>query len=248
MSFYIQYKKQLQKVLPKKVFNFFIFLWRNTVIKFLYAKKNQDLNPYNEDTKNVFDRIYKNNLWWSHESVSGPWSEYNNTKNIRKWIYKIIKDYKIKTFIDAPCWDTNWIEPENMNIPYIWCDIVEDLIFHNTSKFKENPDISFRQLDITRDSLPQWDLILCRECLQHLSYSNIFLFIKNLKKSNIKYILTTTHNSSKNINIKNWNYFEINLQLPPFSFPKPLIKIEELERNKITWEEKFLALWDISKL
>ena len=49
----------------------------------------------------------------------------------------------------------------------------------------------FLQMDVTIDPLPHADLILCRDCLVHLSYSNIARALANMKRSGARWIFTT---------------------------------------------------------
>ena len=85
-----------------------------------------------------FSIIYKNNYWDNKESISGPGSTIENTKNLRQVLNKIIKKYKIKTIFDAPCGDCNWIQfifKENQT-KYIGADIVKECVLNNKNKFK----------------------------------------------------------------------------------------------------------------
>lgn len=74
--------------------------------------------------------------------------------------------------------------------------------------------------------------MIVRDCLFHLSFSDINLFILNLKKSNIKYILTTTHSKQhdnfQNKDIITGDFRLIDLFSEPFNFSKsPLERIED---------------------
>ena len=81
------------------------------------------------DIKNKFSIIYKNNYWDNKESFSGPGSTLENTKNLRNILNKIIKKYNIKSILDAPCGDCNWIQSvvKKNNVKYIGIDIVKAL-------------------------------------------------------------------------------------------------------------------------
>jgi hypothetical protein len=41
------------------------------------------------------------------------------------------------------------------------------------------PSRKFKVGDITQDPLPKPDLVVCRDCLFHLSYSDILVFLRN---------------------------------------------------------------------
>ncbi|MDR1323847.1 MAG: class I SAM-dependent methyltransferase, partial [Candidatus Margulisbacteria bacterium] len=66
-------------------------------------------------------------MWDSKESRSGGGSEVDATKTIRKTLPKLWKKYKIKTFLDVPCGDYNWMkEIDKSTITYIGGDIVQE--------------------------------------------------------------------------------------------------------------------------
>lgn len=50
-----------------------------------------------------FENIYKSNSWGDKESLSGPGSSMKYTENVRKLISHVIKEYEIRSFLDAPC-------------------------------------------------------------------------------------------------------------------------------------------------
>jgi len=185
--------------------------------KFLFSLKPEDR----------FDYIYNTNFWTSNQSVSGIGSELNNTINIRNEIKKLIIDYNIKNILDAPCGDFNWIKYIlNKNINYIGGDIVKDLINKNNIKYKKQ-NIKFINLDIISNKLPDSDVMICRDCLIHLSFKNIEKFLNNFCDSGIKYILLTNYklsNGEKIINhdIEDGDYRIMDLSNEPFNLPEPI--------------------------
>ncbi len=183
-------------------------------LKFLKQKKLND----------KFSIIYKKNYWDDQESISGPGSSLKNTKNLRSMLKKILNKYKIKTILDAPCGDCNWIKFifKEKKIKYVGADIVKECIDNNKTRFK-NKNLEFIQMDITRDKLPLSDLLICRDFMFHLSFKDNYRFLKNIKKINSKYILISSHskNKSSNINnkdIKSGDFRKINLFESPFNF------------------------------
>ena len=184
-----------------------------------------------KSSKERFDFIYKTNFWGSTESFSGSGSEIRNTENIRNQIKNIINKYNIKKILDAPCGDFNWIKLIiDDQLEYIGADIVENLIFNNINDYKSK-NINFITLDITKDKLPDADLMLCRDCLIHLSNLNVKKFIQNFKNSKIKYLLLTSYETKKdefgfkNKDIQDGDCRDINLLKPPFRLPIPSLKI-----------------------
>ena len=215
--------------------------------KKIYNTKKVKIFEQNS-AKKKFELIYKTNFWSSKESVSGLGSEYKNTINIRKELTNLIKEYNIESILDAPCGDFNWIQSIlNKNLKYIGGDIVKKLIDKNNNIYKDE-NINFISLDITTDKLPQVDLMICRDCLYHFSYEDIFKFFENFINSNIRLLLTTSHYFSdkfffKNKNILTGDYREIDLFSEPFNFKKNyLLSIEDKVESHFL-ENKFLYLF-----
>lgn len=179
---------------------------------------------------NLSDRfisIYEKNFWQSTESKSGEGSEIDYTRNIRDWLVKKIPELDIKTFVDAPCGDFNWMKEvlPKVDISYIGLDIVPSLIKSNEDAYASTK-ISFGIADICKDSLPSCDMLMVRDCLFHLSFNDINRFFKNISELNYKYLLTTSHivnNDFENINIESGNFRLINLFKKPFNFKESII-------------------------
>lgn len=167
-----------------------------------------------------FTEIFKTKRWARSqtESVSGTGSTLKYTTKLREQLPDLFKKYKITSILDAPCGDFNWMQKVvTKDLNYIGGDIVLDLVNQNNEKYKSD-NISFMHLDITKDSLPDADLMICRDCLFHLNYESIDNFFNNFKNSNIKYLLTTTHinDGFLNTNIITGGFRKIDLHLPPF--------------------------------
>ncbi len=201
------------------------------------------------DLKSKFTEIHDKNLFHGVESVSGTGSDLFQTRIISVEIPKLLKKYDAKTFIDAPCGDFYWMQHVDFgDIKYIGLDIVEKLVNNNGSKFN-SPYRSFMCKDIVNDELPQGDVIMIRDCWVHLSYEDTMKCVMNLKRSNIKYVLTTSFPNCK-INedlTKIWR--PLNLQNEPFNFPKPLqVIVEGCTENEGKYTDKSLMLWAINDL
>lgn len=197
-----------------------------------------------------FELIYNENYWESDESRSGLGSEIKNTKEVLKALKKIIKEYNIRSIIDIPCGDFNWMSKMDMNkIDYKGYDIVRPVIIDNNKKFKKN-NINFYNSDITTSRLAKGDLMFVRDCLVHFSFEDITKSIFRIKQSGSKYLMSTSFvNLEKNIDIYSADWRPINLEKEPFNFPKPIVTINEKcqEMNGI-YADKSICLWDINKI
>ena len=193
-----------------------------------------------------FTLIYGRNAWGSKESVSGNGSTLAMTKSIRSLLPIILKQFEIKSILDVPCGDFNWMKLVDLNgISYLGGDIVEPLIADLNRNFASK-FISFMQFDITTDSFPKSDLVLNRDCLFHLSYRDIQLTLSNFLKSDSKYLLSTSHeNRSKFINadIRSGGFRLIDLFDSPFCFPTNF-HFEIPEPGEGSLPPRNLYLWD----
>lgn len=173
-----------------------------------------------------FTAIYKTNHWNDLESRSGEGSTVENTQSIRLALPDLFEKYKVRSILDAPCGDFNWMQDaiEETRIKYIGGDIVKPMIERNQTLFGDNMR-SFIHLDLTKTPLPDVDLLFCRDCLFHLCYHDIARFFENFLNSSIPYLMTTSHTSTHDSPINNHDIATgdmrpIDLFSPPFSLNK----------------------------
>lgn len=196
--------------------------------------------------ENLFTEIYNRNIWGSSETRSGNGSTLVQTKTIREKIPELIKKYNIQSVLDAPCGDYNWMKEVKLNCSYIGVDIVPEIVNSNIQKYGNK----FICLDITRDPLPKADLIITRDCFQHLSYEFIQRAINNMKKSGARYLLLSTYidwENNTDMDLHLLGFRLLNFSKPPFNFKHIDIIHEEStedERSKY----KSLALYSLSDI
>lgn len=221
-----------------KLFEYQILHVVNLFYRVLYTGRSR---------KTVFNRISRKNLWFDHDSISGPGSTLSEAKVITSALPKLIETYNIKYILDAGCGDLNWIRTTNTkDVQYTGIDIAEDLI-NNHNKFYQQENIKFIQADICTSALPSADLLIVRDVLVHLPNKAVIAFIHNLKKSNIRYLLATTFPEHRNINICTGGWRPTNLQAKPFHLIKPLEIINENAPYPL-YKDKSLGLWDLNEL
>ena len=196
--------------------------------------------------RETFDRIYHGKGWGNKGPVSGPGASLANTAVLRVGLPAMFRKYGIQSILDAPCGDFTWMASVNLSgINYIGCDIVQDLMDHNTKKYGTRMR-SFMVKDITSDPLPKVDLIVCRDCLIHLSYSNGIKAINNFKASGSKYLfLTYFKGEENNHDIEDGGWRTINPELPPYSLGVPGYKIPDHGTDgKFT--NRYMGLWTLN--
>lgn len=199
-------------------------------------------------TEDVFTLIYRYNKWGGESSISGCGSSIEQTKVVRKELPKIFNKFGISSILDIPCGDYFWMDKIDLaKVTYIGADIVFDLVEQNKQKYG-NGEISFIHLDILKDNLPQVDLILVRDCLVHFSFKDVFKALKTISCSDSKYLLTSTFvDKETNEDILTGKWRPLNLQRPPFNFPKPIYIVNE-RHPKTKYKDKSLALWKITNI
>lgn len=206
-----------------------------------------------KDSKKIFSDYWVKNHWNNKETKSGDGSTLLYTEHIRKEIPILLNHLHASSILDAPCGDFNWFKEIKFQTPinYIGADIVDGLIFDLNRKFG-NDTRKFISLDVIKDSLPDADIWMCRDLIFHLPNADVFNLIDNFTKSNIKYLLITSHATE---DIKNKNTFMggfrlINLLSPPFSLPEPDARIKDYikgshERYLLLYKREALRAWKI---
>ena len=214
----------------------------------IFTLQASDRTHHAHLNKRLFTRAYENNSWGSKESRSGGGSTLRRTAAIRSKLASLFSKWHIKSLLDAPCGDFNWMRAMDLSCLdyYIGLDIVDLIIQENVKKYGE-PNRHFFTIDIVNHPLPQVDLILCRDCIQHLTDQDVFAMIANFKRSKSQFLLTSSYPKKiKNKDIDHiYSTIRItyrNLLLAPFQFPKPLFLIDE------GFEGKVLGLWRIDSL
>ena len=198
--------------------------------------------------KRLFTHVYERNAWGSKESRSGLGSTLSRTAAIRAQLPYLCEKLGIKTILDAPCGDFNWLKTVDLGFldGYIGLDIVDQIIQKNVKTYG-TATRHFFAVDIVNHPLPQADLILCRDCMQHLTDQDVLALIQNIKQSKSRYLLASTYpKETENRDIDQiYSTARItyrNLQLPPFQFPEPLSVIDE------GFDGKMLGLWSVDSL
>ncbi|EJN11789.1 hypothetical protein PMI42_04802 [Bradyrhizobium sp. YR681] len=198
-----------------------------------------------------FERIERTNLWGATTSVSGLGSEDPATAAIRDALPALLQELGVRSLLDAPCGDAGWIGRIKLDIDYTGIDIVPSLIAANGARAARGELAGrFRVADITRDALPQADMILCRDCLVHLSFGNIARAVTNFRASGARFLLITTFPEwDANRDCEDGDWRALNMEAAPFNWPAPRELINErCEEGAGGWRDKSLGLWRLDEL
>ncbi|MCP5048819.1 MAG: class I SAM-dependent methyltransferase [bacterium] len=214
-----------------------------------YFKKLAD-QGLSYSIKETFRQIYQTNFWNNEGSVSGNGANRIQTKEIARRLPDLIDRLNVKTMLDLPCGDFNWMSAIDLGIDqYTGGDILEEIIVKNQQSFADKKH-RFVNLDITGDELPMVDLLFCRDCLVHLSFEDIRKAFENIKRSGIKMILTTTFTGfSPNHDIVSGDWRPLDLQSAPFNLPQPIRLInEKCTEGSGSFSGKSMGLWPVQSL
>jgi hypothetical protein len=197
-----------------------------------------------DDARAVFTDIYHRVAWSGGypETVSGAGSTLESTGDLRAALSALLRDGPLPpnpTVLDAPCGDYNWFPQVSGVGHYIGMDIVEELVAANQRRHGSDT-VRFVAGDLTRDDLPAADVLVCRDCLIHLSDAMVLEALANYVRSGIPLLLLTTHGNAANLVADaTGGYRPINFGLPPYRFPEPLARLPD----HLGPHEKYLALW-----
>lgn len=183
------------------------------------------------------------------ETGCGAGSTVAYTESIREWLPALLRELKVKTLLDAPCGDFNWMARTDLSgIDYVGCDY--DPAHVQVAVARDSEPVVYRPrsktvmvLDVCRDRLPYYaDLMLCRDFLQHLPNAMVIETLKNFVTSGIPWLLATSHDNAKNADIAKVGMFRaLNLTAAPFNLPKPHNSVND-------GAGRILGLWPAEEL
>jgi hypothetical protein len=206
--------------------------------------------PETRERQRIFETIYRTNAWGDPESASGPGSGLARASLFRSDFEALVRDLRIRTLLDAPCGDFNWLQHFDLPVErYIGVDIVPELVTRNRGRTRAR-NRSFMVRDIVCDALPHADLILCRDGLIHLTNAEISATLRNFKRSGSTWLLTNTWPAHPdNVDIVTGDWRTLNLEAAPFNFPPPVRVVDEKCFNGGgAYRDKSLALWELATL
>jgi hypothetical protein len=196
-----------------------------------------------------FRRIRETNLWGAEASISGLGSEMDATTVLRAELPRLLKKLGVASLLDAPCGDAGWINHADLDVRYAGVDIVPSLIEVLQARAAAGEiDGEYRLADITGDSLPRCDAILCRDALVHLSFANIERAVANFRASGATWLIATTFPDwQANQDCEDGDWRALNFERAPFKWGPPV----ELVNENCTeagggWRDKSLGVWRLS--
>lgn len=201
-----------------------------------------------KEVEEIFSLVYDKNLWQDKESMSGSGSRLSANVSLISLIEEFVKGNNIRSIVDCGCGDFNWMQKFNLDLIdyYIGIDIVNPLIKANNLKYYSSK-IKFIKSDIIEDSISYGDLILCKDCLFHLSFDHALKALNNIKRSNSKFLISTTFYDYSNIDIVTGGWRPINLESTPFLLGSPILLWKNIENRKDRHASKSIGVWDLTR-
>jgi hypothetical protein len=201
------------------------------------------------DLRQRFQRIHDTNLWGAVESVSGVGSERDATATLRAELPGLMKRLGASSLLDAPCGDGGWIATIDLGVRVSGIDIVPDLIEGLRERAARGEIKGDYHLgDITADPLPSGDVILCRDCLVHLSFANIDRSLQNFRRSGAGWLIATTFPEwQTNRDCEDGDWRALNFERAPFGWGAPAALINEnCTEAGGGWRDKSLGVWRLA--
>jgi SAM-dependent methyltransferase len=156
-----------------------------------------DLINKTRSNQEIFSKIYKKNYWGGEsdqEFYSGEGTYVEDLSLYTESLLKFIQENQIKSICEIGCGDFHVSKKlvENISVNYTGIDVVPDLVNHLNQQFASE-SINFICLDAAslNAKLPQVDLCIIRQVLQHLNNNQIHQILKNT--SHIPNLIITEH-------------------------------------------------------
>lgn len=203
------------------------------------------------------------------ETVNGPGSRVEGTVDVREWLPKVFEAYDIKTMLDLPCGDWNWMQTVDLSsIQYEGWDIDSASIAQNWARFGDRGNVNFKFGNVfTALEIPAVDLIFCRDFLQHLPNPAIIEVLHKFIESDSRYLITNNYRESTNAEthcsltgghtgaqgsnevLHGYYYRPVNLEAPPFRFGGRVESIVEQVASGEDFSEfiQELVLFDLTR-
>jgi Methyltransferase domain len=161
---------------------------------YLWWKERRFLGLKEKPTQDVFSEIYKKNIWGGKPGTfySGTGTHNPNTTTYITNIANFINSHQVKKLVEIGCGDFTITKEilQQVKVDYTGGDVVKELIAHHQEKY-QNSNTRFCVLNAIEDKLPEGDMVIIRQVLQHLNNEQIQKIL--LKLGQYKYAVITEH-------------------------------------------------------
>ena len=166
----------------------------------------------------VFDRLYRNGGWGG--MGSGPGSKVEVNKEYLYILNKILRyTPSIKTVLDIGCGDFQLMQHADLEgKEYLGIDVSDFIVETNTKKHGK-PNVQFKVLNPVTEQIPQADLIICKDVLQHLPNKDVESVLMKIWRMSKFALITNDYTDANHDDIEVGSHRPVNILLPPFNHP-----------------------------
>ena len=135
-----------------------------------------------------------------------------------------------QALLDAPCGSSHWWPPLLQSIRevipcfrYHGVDVVESVIAASQEQWAADELTTFAVVDVSQQPLgASYDLVLCRDALQHLPLGLAGKVLANIAATNSRLLLVGSYwMDGKNGDVPIGDYYPVNVVKWPFLLPEP---------------------------
>lgn len=171
------------------------------------------LFPDPHDIEAVFQTIYDRQVWGGG---SGGGSEIRNTCLYVAYVQYLMDRFDVRTVLDLGCGD--WSFSRYLDFggrQYLGIDAVQSVIEHNAATCG-SASIRFAQANLcASDELPEFELVLCKDVLQHLSGANVKTILAKIRRARLGLVTNDYHPSNRDCS--NGDTRPLDVSAPPFN-------------------------------
>jgi 2-polyprenyl-3-methyl-5-hydroxy-6-metoxy-1,4-benzoquinol methylase len=180
----------------------------------LYWKAPPSLFGERRDPAHVFTGIYERGVWGGG---SGAGSNIERTAMYAGLVQYLVTSPAIRTVVDLGCGDWRFSRHLDLSqVDYTGIDVVASVITENQARYAR-PGIRFQEADVASFALPDCDLVLCKDVLQHLGNVNVMRVLSQRPRAKCWLITNDFH--PVNEECENGDTRPLDPTAPPFSFP-----------------------------
>jgi len=215
--------------------------------KWYYLYKDRNFRKYEKlGIRETFSQVYDQNIWGGIKGdyYSGSGTHNKNTCRYVERVTEFMRETSITTVAEIGCGDftiTQQVLKELPCIQYTGIDVVPGLIERNNRLFGTGY-IQFQTADATKDRLPDAQLVIIRQVLQHLNNEQVQSILQQIRK--YRFALITEHlpigpdvvvnlNKSVGPHIRMRINSGVFIEAPPFSINNSSVFLEYREDDLI---------------
>lgn len=162
-----------------------------------------------------FTRIYATDEW---NGGSGEGSFPVHTRGYVRFLERFIRHNKIRSVLDFGCGDWQFSRSVDwQGARYTGVDIVPPVIERNRAAFQRE-GVAFALYTGNADELPEADLLIAKDVLQHWSNDTIAAFLPVIRRYRFALLTNCVNPAGKtvNIDIEDGAFRPLDLREPPF--------------------------------